>query len=68
MLEKNDILIITAATNGFMLTRDNEELVDDERELHVFNSKQQLLEHLDTMLSGQTFEAIPATLAEAIEV
>ena len=51
MLEKDDYIVITEASNGFVVTKNNDILDgDDESGVHVFNKITDLLDHVGTML------------------
>lgn len=57
MLEKDSYIVITKATNGFLVSVNNDEVEDDDKEIHVFNRESELLGHISDLVKGETFEA-----------
>lgn len=53
MLEPDDYLVVSAVSNGYLVSVNNDVTEDETREVHVFNDVSELLIHVGSLLGHE---------------
>lgn len=58
MLDSEDYIVITKVQNGFMVSVNNDTMLDEDARdgVHVFNDRSEMLSHIDTLCAGDAIE------------